>query len=348
MAASYLETSIPDLVWCEFSTSDREPVERFTSEVRKRYPDAGFAFNWSSSFKWYLDGHPLSFDQRRPVPPSARDRIRRRAPRDAVRGDPPRRQGRVAGIAAYHPAMFLTGTLLNAATVLIGTTVGLLVAGRFSERLRESLTIGIGLFTLGIAASMTLPVFTDPRAAIGDSLVVLTSVLIGVALGEWWRIQDRLEWLGGWFERRLARGDRPSSIAEAFVTASLVFCVGPLTVLGSLANGLTGDATLLATKAILDLVSSIAFAVALGPGVYLSVATILIVQGSIAGLAFLLRDILDPRTVLVTTSVGGVILLGMALRLLDLRPVRVANFLPALFLAPILLRVADAIRAALG
>jgi uncharacterized membrane protein YqgA involved in biofilm formation len=246
------------------------------------------------------------------------------------------------------PAMFLSGTLLNALTVLIGATVGLLVAGRFSERLRESLTIGIGLFTLGIAASMTLPVFTDPSAVVGDSLVVLTSVLIGVGIGEWMRIQDRLEDLGAWFERRLRRGNRPSSIAEAFVTTSLVFCVGPLTVLGSLDNGLRGDATLLATKAILDGVSSIAFAAALGPGVYLSTLTVLVVQGSIAGLAFLLRDVLDARTILVATSVGGVILLGMALRLLALREVRVANFLPALLLAPPLLRVADAVRAALA
>jgi uncharacterized membrane protein YqgA involved in biofilm formation len=245
------------------------------------------------------------------------------------------------------PAMFLSGTLLNVLTVVIGTTAGLVVAGRFSERIRESLQVGIGLFTLGIATSMALPVFSDPTAVMGDSLVVLVAVLLGVAIGEWLRIQDRLEDLGRWFERRLHRGDHPSSIAEAFVTASLVFCVGPLTVLGSLANGLTGDATLLATKSILDLVSSMAFAAALGAGVYLSTITVLVVQGSIAGLAFLLRDVLDPRTILVTTSVGGVILLGMGFRLLELRSIRVANFLPALLLAPLLIRLFDAVRAAL-
>ena len=244
------------------------------------------------------------------------------------------------------PGMFLSGTILNVLTVVIGTTVGLVVAARFSEKIRESLQVGIGLFTLGIAASMTLPVFNDPTAAMSDSLVVLIAVLLGVAIGEWIRIQDRLEDLGSWFERRFHRDDRPSSIAEAFVTASLVFCVGPLTILGSLANGLTGDMTLLATKSVLDLVSSMAFAAALGAGVYLSTLTILVVQGSIAAFAFLLRDVLDPRTILVTTSVGGVILLGMALRLLDLKPIRVANFLPALLLAPLLLRLFDAVRAA--
>ena len=245
--------------------------------------------------------------------------------------------------------MFLSGTLLNAAAVLVGATVGLIVAGRFSERLRESLTVGIGLFTLAIGASMALPVFSDPKAAVGDSLVVLSSVLVGVGIGEALRIQDWLEALGGWFERRLARGGgQRSRIAEAFVTTSLVFCVGPLTILGSLANGLTGDATLLATKSILDGVSSIAFAAALGPGVYLATLTILVVQGGLAGVAFLARDLLDERTILVTTAVGGTILLGMALRLLELRQVRVANFLPGLLIAPVAIHVADLLRGLLG
>ncbi|MBI3751430.1 MAG: DUF554 domain-containing protein [Chloroflexi bacterium] len=173
---------------------------------------------------------------------------------------------------------------------------------------------------------------------------MLTGLLVGVAVGEALRLQDRLEALGAWFERRLARGERRSRVAEAFVTTSLIFCVGPLTLLGSLDNGIRGDATLLATKAILDGVSSVAFAAALGRGVYLSVLTVLVVQGSISAGAFLIRDALDARTILVTTAVGGTILIGMALRLLDLKAVRVASFLPGLLLAPIFLRIADAIR----
>jgi uncharacterized membrane protein YqgA involved in biofilm formation len=127
-----------------------------------------------------------------------------------------------------------------------------------------------------------------------------------------------------------------------------VFCVGPLTILGSLDNGLRGDVTLLATKSLLDGVASIAFAAALGAGVYLSAGTVLVVQGSIAGAAFLLKDVFDPQTVLVGTAVGGVALLGVALRLLELKSVRVANFLPGLVIAPILVRVFDAVRAAFG
>ena len=246
--------------------------------------------------------------------------------------------------------MFLSGTLLNIATVLIGTTVGLLAGSRVPQRMHESLTTGTGFFVVVLAVSMAIRIFTDPAALPGHDLAIFAALLVGVALGEVLRIHDGLEWLGGWFQRRLAhRGEeRPSRIAEGFITASLVYCVGPLTILGSLQNGLTGDTTLLATKSLLDGVASIAFAAALGPGVYLSVLTIAIVQGGISGGAFLLTDVMDPSTILAITAVGGMILLGTALRLLDLKAVRVANFLPALVLAPVFLRIADAIRGWLG
>lgn len=246
--------------------------------------------------------------------------------------------------------MFLSGTLLNVATVLIGTTIGLLAGGRLPPRMRESLTTGTGFFTVVLGISMALRIFTDPAALPGHDLAILAALLVGVAVGELLRLHDGLEWLGGWFQRRLARGEegRPSRIAEGFITASLVFCVGPLTILGSLQNGLTGDTTLLATKSLLDLVTSIAFAAALGPGVYLSVLTILVVQGGISGGAFLLTDVMDASTILAITAAGGIILLGVALRLLDLKAVRVANFLPALVLAPLFVRVADLVRGWLG
>ncbi|HEX7068676.1 MAG TPA: DUF554 domain-containing protein [Candidatus Limnocylindria bacterium] len=244
--------------------------------------------------------------------------------------------------------MFLTGTLLNVATVLAGTLIGLLLGARMPARMQESLVTGLGFFTVLIALSMGLRIFTDPTVQAGDDLAVLAAVLAGVAIGELLRLHDGLEWLGAWFQRRLARGERPSRIAEGFVTASLVFCVGPLTILGSLANGLTGDTQLLAIKSLLDGVASIAFAAALGPGVGLAAITVLVVQGGIAGGAFLLSDVLDAATILAITAAGGVILLGVALRLLDLKPVRVANFLPALLLAPIFLRLASLIRDALG
>ena len=244
--------------------------------------------------------------------------------------------------------MFLSGTLLNAATVLAGTAIGLLIGSRMRPRMQESLVTGLGFFTVLIAISMGARIFTDPAAQPGDDLAVLAAVLVGVAIGELLRLHDGLEWLGRWFQRRLARPERPSRISEGFVTASLVFCVGPLTILGSLENGMTGDMRLLAIKSLLDGVASIAFAAALGPGVALSAITVFLVQGSIAGGAFLLSDVMDAPTILAITAAGGVILLGVALRLLDLKSVRVANFLPALLLAPIFIRLAAALRDLIG
>ena len=240
----------------------------------------------------------------------------------------------------------LSGTLLNAAAVAVGTTVGLVAATRVSARLQESLTTALGLFTLVLAVSMGLQIFTDPSARTEDALAVLGGLLLGVAMGEWLRLHDRLEALGAWFQRRLARGDRPSRVAEAFVTTSIVFCVGPLTILGSLDNGLRGDITLLATKSLLDGVASVAFAAAMGAGVYLSILTILVVQGGIALAAFLVADFFDAVTILVVTSLAGIVLLGVGLRLLDLKQVRLANFLPGLVVAPLLIRLLDAARAA--
>lgn len=242
--------------------------------------------------------------------------------------------------------MFLTGTLLNVAAVLLGTLIGVAIGARMPSRMQSGLTTGLGLFTLLIGLSMGLRIFTDPAARPGDDLAVLGAVLVGVAAGELLRLHDGVEGLGGWFQRRLA-GDGnggPSRIAEGFVTASLVFCVGPLTILGSLENGLTGDVTLLAIKSLLDGVASIAFAAALGPGVALAALTVLVVQGAIAAGAFLLRDVMDESTILALSAAGGILLLGVSLRLLELKPVRVASFLPALLFAPLFARLAALVR----
>jgi uncharacterized membrane protein YqgA involved in biofilm formation len=244
--------------------------------------------------------------------------------------------------------MFLTGTILNVAAVLVGTVVGVAVGSRMPPRIQGTLTDGLGLFTLLLGLAMGLRVLIDPSALPGDELAVLAAILAGGAIGELLRLQDGLEGLGAWFQRRLAREGEPSRVAEAFITASLVFCVGPLTILGSIENGLTGEFRLLAVKSLLDGVASIAFAAALGWGVALSAITVLVVQGAIAGGAFLIRDVMDERTILVVSAAGGIILLGVALRLLDVRGVRVASFLPALVLAPLFIRVADAIRGVLA
>src|SRR5687768_9491530 len=148
--------------------------------------------------------------------------------------------------------MFLTGTLLNVAAVLIGTTVGVLIGSRMPRRVQETLTDGLGLFTLAIGSALTLRLLLDDTQPAAASLAVLGGLLAGGAVGELLRLSDRLDALGDWFQSRLARGDQPSRISEGFVTASLVFCVGPLTILGSVQNGLTGEIELLAVKSLLD------------------------------------------------------------------------------------------------
>lgn len=127
--------------------------------------------------------------------------------------------------------MFLSGTLLNVATVLLGTTVGLLAGARVPPRMQESLINANGLFVAALGVSMALHIFTDPGTLPGYDLAVLAALVVGVVVGELLRLHDGLDWLGVWFQRRLARGEgKPSRIAEGFITASLVFCVGPLTI----------------------------------------------------------------------------------------------------------------------
>jgi uncharacterized membrane protein YqgA involved in biofilm formation len=243
--------------------------------------------------------------------------------------------------------MFLTGTLLNVATVLVGTTVGLLVGSRMPVRMQQTLTDGLGLFVIALGLAQILPFMTDAQTPIGHVLAVLGGLLVGGVVGELLDLQGRLDGLGDWFQRRLARDDQPSRISQGFVTASIVFCVGPLTILGSIANGLTGNIELLAVKSLLDGIAAVAFAAALGAGVYLSAIVVFVIQGSIAGLAFALGAGIDPTLVAAASAVGGLLMVGIGLRLLEIRQVRVVNFLPGLVIAPLFVLLANAITASL-
>ncbi|HID86598.1 MAG TPA: DUF554 domain-containing protein [Anaerolineae bacterium] len=181
---------------------------------------------------------------------------------------------------------------------------------------------------------------------IGD-LHVLGSVLLGGILGEWWRIEDRLEGLGKALERRFAAGTEPASAANpasspftrGFVTASLVFCVGPMTILGSIQDGLSGDYHLLAIKSMLDGFAALAFASTLGVGVIFAALTVLIYQGGLSLSAGLAQTLLTDPMVNEMTAAGGVLILGISLVLLDLKRVRVANLLPAIFIAPAIVAI---------
>ncbi len=219
---------------------------------------------------------------------------------------------------------------MNVATVVGGTGIGVLVGPRLPERLRTTVLQGVGLVTvaLGIANASRTRNLVFP----------LVAVVIGGALGELMRLEDGLEGIGSWLRRRLGvdAGQEARRFVEGFVSASLLFCVGPLTILGSLSDGLGRGAEQLLVKAALDGSVALVLASTLGVGVGLSALSLLVVQGGITSAAGLLAEVLDDRMVDELTATGGIIILGIALRLLDLKPVRVGSFLPALVLVPLL------------
>ena len=225
----------------------------------------------------------------------------------------------------------MTGTILNVITVVIGGTLGALLGARLPEKMRETVMHGLGLMTMVIGVQM----------AIGtrNILIVLASILVGGIVGEMLGIQARLDAIGKRLEERFARGQKAGTFTRGFVTASLVFCVGPMTILGSIQDGLLGDYSLLAIKSMLDGFAGLAFASTLGIGVAFSALTVFVVQGAIGVAAMWFGSALgsvarDTPWVIEMTATGGVLIMGISLILLELKQVRVGNLLPAIFIAP--------------
>jgi uncharacterized protein len=243
------------------------------------------------------------------------------------------------------------GTLVNVATVLVGSTIGVLLGHRLPHRTRDVVTDALGLVTLLIAALSAVAV-VDPalERAVGSSapvLIVLGSLLLGGIAGSLLRIETRLEDFGGWLQRRLSRGAGSKErrrFIEGFVTASLVFCVGPLTVLGSINDGLGNGPDQLFLKAALDGFASIAFAASLGWGVAASALAVLAVQGTLTALGAVLGEFLPEAHLAALTAAGGLLLVGVAIRLLRVRSLPVGDLLPALVVAPLLTQLVVAVR----
>jgi uncharacterized membrane protein YqgA involved in biofilm formation len=245
-----------------------------------------------------------------------------------------------------------TGTALNVLTVLAGSGIGVLLGHRLPERTRSVVTDGLGLVTLLVAALSAASV-VDPALAraVGSSapvLIVLGAVLIGGIIGSLLRIEERLESIGDALRRRLplpgGEGSKHARFVEGFVDASLVFCVGPLTILGSLDDGLGRGIDKLGLKATLDGFASIAFAASLGWGVAASALAVLVVQGSLTALGAVLGDLLPEAHLLAVTATGGLLLVGVSLRLLQIKAVPVGDLLPALVVAPLLVQVVTVAR----
>ena len=245
------------------------------------------------------------------------------------------------------------GTLVNVAAVLLGAAIGVLLGNRLPQRTRELVTDALGLVTLLIAATSAMAVLaTDLSDVVGPSapmLIVLGALLIGGIAGSLLRIEARVEGFGGWLQHRLQGEDSAEGrhrIIEGFVTASLIFCTGPLTILGSLNDGLGNGADQLYLKSALDFFAAIAFAAAFGWGVAASIVTVVVVQGSLTLLGVALGDVLPDAHLAAITATGGLLLVGVALRLLRIREVPVADLLPALLVAPLLVVLAGALHGA--
>lgn len=247
---------------------------------------------------------------------------------------PGRRAYGTSPSSAFRHAGAVTGTLINVGAVLVGSAVGVAAGARLPEGLQRRVLAGLGLITLVIGVDNALEwSHTNP-------LYVLAGVLLGGLVGEAVGIERRLERLGDRIQRRFSADSR-SRVSEGFVTASLLFCVGPLTVLGSIEDGLTGEYTQLATKSVLDGFASIALAATLGWGVAIAAVTVLVVQGAITLGAGAFDDVLVGETLSALTSAGGILIIGISLKLLDVKDVKVGNFLPALVATPLIVGLAS-------
>lgn len=230
----------------------------------------------------------------------------------------------------------MLGVIANVITVLIGSTVGMLFSKLISEKYTNAIMVAIGLCTIYIGV--------DGALAGDNTLVLIISLAIGTALGTLLDIDGRINTLGSFIEEHFNKGNsKKSSVAQGFVTASLLFCIGSMTIVGSLNAGINGDNTLLFTKAILDLISSCVLASSLGIGVMCASVFVLIFQGALVLFAQFIGPFLTPATQAELICVGSVMIIALGLNLIGVTKIKVANMLPALVLVPFLVNPLNAV-----
>ncbi len=220
----------------------------------------------------------------------------------------------------------MRGTIVNVVAVLVGSGIGLAVGNRLSERFQRIITTGLGLSVLLIGVQMALKV--------QNMLVVIASMVLGGLIGEFLGIEAGLERAGEWLKARARTGS--GTFVTGYVTASLVFCVGPMTIVGSIQEGMSGNAEIIYMKSMLDGAASIAFASSLGVGVSFAAITVLVLQGALTLLGKQLAFLLRPEILNELTATGGLLILAIGLLLLEVKRLRVANLLPALVVAVLL------------
>ena len=222
----------------------------------------------------------------------------------------------------------MLGVIVNVGTVLLGSLVGLFLKRGIPEKVTEALMIGIGLCTLFIGISGALQ---------GENtLVLILSMAIGTVIGTLLDIDRQLNRLAAYVETRFKQKDGQVTVAEGFVTASLLFCVGAMTIVGSLQAGLTGDCEMLYTKATLDLISSCVLSASLGIGVLLADAFVLVFQGGLVLLAGFIAPFLTDYAIGEMTCAGAVLIIALGLNLIGVTKIKVANYLPVILIPPFL------------
>ena len=222
----------------------------------------------------------------------------------------------------------MVGVIVNTITVILGSLVGLLLKKGIPEKISKATMVAIGLCTLYIGI--------DGALEGSNAIILIVSMVLGTIVGTWIDLDDKINKLGAFVEKKMKKPGGTTSVAEGFVTASLLFCVGAMTIVGSLNAGLSGDNTLLFTKSILDLISSCMLASTLGIGVLFAAVFVFCFQGVLVLCAGLLQNVLtDPAIIAEITCAGSVMIIGLGLNLLGISKFKIANFLPAIIFVPL-------------
>lgn len=231
----------------------------------------------------------------------------------------------------------MIGTVLNSASIIIGSLIGIFLGSRLPEKLKQSVILALGVFTLLFAIQLFLK--TE------NAIIPLLSILVGVMAGEWLDIDTRLKQFASRLEKRFlpVKPDdekNQGKLIRGFLSTAMIYCSGPMAILGPIQDGLTGNYSTLTVKSVLDGFASLAFASSLGPGVALSSIPVFLYQGLISLFASQVQVLLNTSMINELTAVGGIILASIAIdSFLEIKPIRTANFLPALIFAPVIARI---------
>lgn len=218
----------------------------------------------------------------------------------------------------------MLGTIVNTIAIIVGSLVGLLFGQALPEKMKRTVIQGIGLSVLLIGGSMALQT--------KNPLIVIASLVIGGIIGEWIDIELRLQNLGKLLENKFSKGDTATGFTKAFVTTSMIYCVGAMAIMGSLESGLKGTYNILLAKSMLDGISALVFASSMGVGVMVSAIPVFIYQGAITLMAGLLQGLLSPLVISEMGATGGLLIVGIGINILEIKEIKVGNLLLGIFI----------------